>query len=102
MSGADFRPSPHLINDRMERYVFIATEIGFGEIVAEHYNPACDRWSLLSDTGITFIVDGNKETCITLYIVDSFEELTFICGGNVPKKVKNAFKKNQKFFYKNH
>ena len=32
-----FIPTTHLIEDRMDRVVFIATKVGFGEIVEEFY-----------------------------------------------------------------
>jgi hypothetical protein len=88
------KPSEHLKRDRLDRYVFIATEIGFGTIKYEQYDSKCKRWLCLTDTAVTYIMDEKKTTCITVYAVERYEELTFICGGRVPQKIQKAYRKN--------
>ena len=88
------KPSEHLKKDRLDRYVFIATEIGFGTIQFEYFDARCERWLCLTDTAVAYVLTKDKKTCITTYAVERFEELTFICGGRVPRKIQKAYKRN--------
>ena len=88
------KPSEHLKKERLERYVFIATEIGFGTIKFEYFDTISRRWKCLTDTGVAYVLNEEKTVCITTYVVERFEELTFLCDGQVPRYIKKVYKKN--------
>ena len=54
-----FIPTTHLIEDRMDRVVFIATKVGFGEIVEEFYieDNHGKHYECVTSTGVIIIKD---------------------------------------------
>lgn len=64
-----FVPSKHLINDRLDRYLFIATRLGFGEVIFSKPHQTSEGAGKLSitSTGV-ILITGYSNTLITLYI----------------------------------
>lgn len=63
--------SKHVIMDREERYLLIATKVGFGEIVKttayNHNHTEQKRMAKLSTTGVVTIWDEWGKTLITVF-----------------------------------
>lgn len=57
--------SEHLLHDRMDRMVKIATTIGFGVIIEEF--EAVDKYYCLTDTGVILIKSLDKTKVITAF-----------------------------------
>ena len=58
-----FIPTTHLLEDRMDRVVFIATTIGFGEIVEEFYieDNHGKHYECVTSTGVIIVKDLSKK-----------------------------------------
>lgn len=55
----------HVITERMDRMVAIATHIGWGEIIVEVSDSI--RRTCLTSTGVIFIKDLHEEVLVTAY-----------------------------------
>lgn len=85
----------HCCEERTDRMVYIATTIGFGEIVVEHYQATRSTWACVTDTGVVFIKDFYKKKIITGYI-GTYDQILAICSGNIPFSLKKVVKSNMK------
>lgn len=93
MTAKRLKASKHVTTDRMERFLTIALELGFGTTIKEKTTPD-GITTRLSDTGIIAIFgeDGTLVTGYTLYP----EVLTFLYDGNVPRWLLDKYKKLEK------
>lgn len=87
--------SRHCCEDRTDRMVFIATTIGFGEIVVERYQAERHSWTCVTDTGVIFVKNTEKTRIITGYI-GTYDQVLAICSGNIPYSLKKVVKNNMK------
>ena len=87
--------SRHCCEDRSDRMVYIATTIGFGEIVVERYQAERGSWACITDTGVIFVKDFYKEKIITGYI-GTYDQILAICSGNIPYSLRRVVKNNMK------
>lgn len=60
----------HCTQDRLDRLVEISMNVGWGNIILEHYNKSTGHIEALSDTGVLFVVSPNRKTLITAYVVN--------------------------------
>lgn len=60
----------HCTQDRLDRLVEISMNVGWGNIVLEHYNESTGHIEALSDTGVLFVVSPNRKTLITAYLAN--------------------------------
>ena len=67
--------SRHVQEDRLDRMVYIATTIGFGEVIFERVNN--DRRECITDTGVLMVKYITEDFLITAYII-SIEKATAI------------------------
>ena len=92
----------HAVVDRIDRCVYIAQKIGFGDkIVCEYFQASRDRTTrrCLTETGIIIVKPANEEKMITAFIPDLDQaELVFKANGmHLPMWLANKVKKNQKY-----
>ena len=91
--------SYHAGVERADRVAFIDEHIGWGQIIKEVYYYGC--YHCITDTGVALVVDGNKQTIITLYLVDAMElQRTF--NNNTPKYLLKKVKHYTKMGWVNH
>ena len=97
--------SKHLTKDRVNRYVTIATKVGFGEILySTTYSDKDNHWKNrtveLSSTGVCFVKaeDGTIITiyCATLAIIKSYFKIE-----RLPKSLLSAVRLNERKGYCN-
>ena len=89
--------SKHMVNDRTDRYVFIATKLGFGEIIFSADISTSEGAGTLNitSTGV-IIVKGYKNTIITLYIA-TLSQIKQYYGKNViPMELLKQVRRNEK------
>ena len=77
MSKINF--SRHFMQDRADRYIFIAQTVGFGEVVHTHqvHTTKGSGYVEITTSGLV-IVRGDDETVITMYLA-SFAEIKRYC-----------------------
>ena len=63
--------SYHAQYERAGRIALIDEQIGWGQIVKEVYYYG--RYHFITDTGIALVVDDDKKTIVTLYMIDTHE-----------------------------
>lgn len=90
-------PSKHLINDRLDRYLFIATRLGFGEIVFSKPHQTTEGAGKLSitSTGV-ILITGYADTLITLYIATVGQVKYYYGDTEVPKQLMKQVCQNAK------
>ena len=88
--------SNHLCNDREDRLTRIAMTIGFGEVVKETYHK--DGTSLLTDTGVMYIVDKPSRYIITVYVA-TVKEVVAMFDGRPPSYLVSKARKNERKFW---
>ena len=90
----------HALFDREERIVWIATEVGFGEvidtIVIYDKERNCRRVEL-TETGVAIIKAADKEFIITMYLPTQRQLAKWYGSKNaVPIRLMNVAKHNEK------
>ena len=90
--------SRHVQEDRLDRMVYIATTIGFGEVIFERVND--DRRECITDTGVFMVKSIVGDTLITAYII-GIDKATAIfrrtCGDRrMPAHLYETIRKNAK------
>lgn len=60
--------SPHASAERMERMMYIVTEIGIGEPAVSYVEADTHRKITLTDTGVVLVQDDYTELLITAYV----------------------------------
>lgn len=89
--------SKHMLQDRTDRYVFIATQLGFGEIIftKPHQTSAGAGTFNITSTGVIMIM-GYNNTVITMYI-GSAEQIRAAYGKNqIPRELVHQIRRNEK------
>ena len=84
--------SHHLRADRLDRVAYIATTIGYGNIVFERHSPSTPTVSCLTDTGV-LIVKDEEGMIITMYIAE-YKQANYVTHNNTPQWLSNVIKKN--------
>ena len=92
--------SEHALEDREERIVWIATKVGFGNVVdtiVTHDAERGYRRVELTSTGVAIFKPMDKEIVITMYLL-SMRKLIAFYGGkdHVPIHLLNVVKRNEK------
>lgn len=89
--------SKHFIEDRSDRFVFIATTVGIGEIVHTHkVETTRGKGKVeITSTGV-IIVRGYGDVIITMYIATLAEIKKYYDGGEVHREVFFAARRNEK------
>lgn len=91
--------SYHAGVERADRVAFIDERIGWGQIIKEVYYHGC--YHCITDTGVALVVDNNRQTIITLYLVDAMElQRTF--NNNTPKFLLKKVKHYTQLGWVNH
>ena len=93
-------PTKHLLEDRMDRVVFIATTIGFGEVVDEFIvedKKRGQRCECVTSTGVIIVKGMDRKTVITMFI-GTVKQLAWLYHGerNIPLSVLKVAKRNEK------
>ena len=85
--------SKHFREERLNRATYIATTVGFGEVVAEM--PSKALVMRITDTGVILVVEPETDTLVTMYIA-TVEQYTYIANCvRVPKDLKKEVKHNE-------
>lgn len=92
--------SKHCVEDRLDRLTYIATKVGFGNILFEKASNG--RRECITDTGIILVKALKKEFLITAYIpslkkVIALYRSTFGAKKRMPQALYNKIQKNQKY-----
>ena len=92
--------SSHALFDREERIVWIATEVGFGEVVdtITIYDEERNyRRVELTETGVAIIKAADKEFIITMYLPTQRQLIGWYGDKNlIPIRLLNVAKRNEK------
>lgn len=91
--------SAHMINDRMDRYIFIQTHTGMGNIAHEEYVPERDHIEIITDTGVLIVTDNEKRVLITCFYLSMDKAKALYKDKPIPPKVRNVIKSNMKKNY---
>lgn len=87
--------SRHCVEDRENRLLFIAENVGFGEEVAESYDSIRKAWSSVTTTGVIFVRSKDKKKIVTAFLGTKNQVLK-ILGDTINPQVMNAVKYNMK------
>ena len=92
--------SEHALEDREERIVWIATKVGFGEVIDTIVVYDVERGYRrveLTSTGVAVFKPMDKENVITMYLLSMRKLIAFYGGKNyVPIHLLNVVKRNEK------
>lgn len=92
--------SKHALNDRENRIIWIATEVGFGEIIDTliiEDEQRGRRRACLTSTGVVVIKAENKELVITMFCPTVSQVVGWYGNKNiVPIRLLNVCKQNEK------
>ena len=92
--------SKHALEDREERIIWIATEIGFGQVIDTIQIYDVDRSYRrveLTETGVAIIKAVDKEFVITMYLPTRRQLINWYGDKNlVPTRLLNVAKRNEK------
>lgn len=97
---AGYATSRHLLEDRADRLISIATTVGFGEITYKRKLTKGIGWAVFTDTGVMLVTDIHDSFIVTMYLV-SIKQATAIFQGEIPVDLFDAIKRNQKKGYIN-
>ena len=92
-----YSTSKHLIEERSDRLLKIATTVGFGEI---SYKKKIEegRHAVFTTTGVMMITDVHDSFIITMYFAN-LEKVAAIFKGETPKDLLMQIHKNMKKGY---
>ena len=95
--------SKHALNERADRITYIATTIGFGEIIARKLvvNERGKVMRLLTDTGVIIVTDIHEECILTMWIANSTQVKDFYPDGVRNQAVLRLVKKYMEKGYQN-
>ena len=93
-----FIPTKHLTEDRMERIVFIATTIGFGDIVEEFYieDNHGKHYECVTSTGVIIVKGLDKKTVVTMFIGRMAQVKRLYGDREIPRNLRAVVKRNEK------
>lgn len=89
--------SKHVLNDRMERMVYIAQRIGWGEVIVEVPSSNNTRMCL-TNTGVVLIKPTHEERLVTAYLANYNDVLWLyrsIGMERIPSFISAKVKKNR-------
>lgn len=86
--------SYHCEVERADRIAHIIAEIGMGQVIKEAF--IHQRWTCITDTGITIIKSADKLDTITIYVT-TVHELVKVYGGDkkIPPFLRKKVYKNE-------
>lgn len=90
----------HMSEDRLERAAFIATQIGYGNVVREKFYSTADRgdyWRQITDTGVLIVRSADKRIVITLWIANVNQASDIFNGEKLPPCLYKKIVKNRQF-----
>lgn len=93
-----FIPTRHLTEDRVDRVVFIATTIGFGEVVDEFYieDNHGKHYECVTSTGVIIVKGLDKKTVVTMYIARHGQIKRLYGDRPIPRGLAVVIKRNEK------
>lgn len=93
-----FIPTKHLTEDRTDRVVFIATTIGFGEVVDEFYieDNHGKHYECVTSTGVIIVKGLDKKTVVTMYIARHGQIKRLYGDRPIPRGLAVVIKRNEK------
>lgn len=91
-------PTKHLIEDRADRVVFIATTVGFGDIVEEFYieDNHGKHFECVTSTGVIIVKGLDKKTVITMYVAHHNQIKRLYKEKKIPRNLQAVIKRNEK------
>ena len=91
-------PTKHLTEERMDRVVFIATTIGFGEILENFYveDNHGKHYECVTSTGVIIVKGLDKKTVVTMYVAHYNQIKRLYKEREIPKNLKLVIKRNEK------
>ena len=97
--------SKHMVEDRVDRYVTIATKVGFGEVLyTSTYSDRNGSWKNrtveLTSTGVC-IVRAEDKTIVTMYCVTLALAKSYFKIDRMPKELFAAIRLNERKGYCN-
>lgn len=93
-----FIPTRHLTEDRMERVVFIATTIGFGDTIEEFYvdDDHGKHYECVTSTGVIIVKGLDRKTVVTMYVAHHNQIKRLYKDREIPRGLKVVVKRNEK------
>ena len=93
-----FIPTKHLTEDRMDRVVFIATTVGFGEIVEEFYieDNHGKHYECVTSTGVVIVKGMDRKTVVTMYVARHNQIKRLYQDKEIPRGLIVVIKRNEK------
>lgn len=103
MTPLRIRFSNHALNERADRIAYIATTIGFGEVIARKLvvDERGKAMRLLTDTGVIIVTDPHEECILTMWIADPTQVKDFYPDGVRNQAVLRLVKKYMEKGYQN-
>ena len=103
MTPLRIRFSNHALNERADRIVYIATTIGFGEVIARKVveDERGKAIRLLTDTGVIIVTDLREERILTMWIANPTQVKDFYPDGVRNQAVLRLVKKYMEKGYQN-
>ena len=103
MTPLRIRFSNHALNERADRIAFIATTIGFGEVIARRMviDERGTVMRLLTDTGVVIVTDPQEKCILTMWIADPTQVKDFYPEGVRNQAVLRLVKKYMEKGYQN-
>jgi hypothetical protein len=94
-------PTKHLLEDRADRVVFIATTIGFGEILEEFYieDNHGRHYEYVTSTGVIIVKGLDRKTVVTMFIGRMNQIKRLYGDKEIPQSLKVVIKRNEKRKY---
>ena len=92
--------SEHMTADRMGRYLFIATKVGFGEVTLEAATRTAEGAAIaqLTSTGV-LMIRGKKNIIVTMYLATVSQIMNIFKQQIIPREIIIAAKNNEKRNY---
>lgn len=90
----------HLSDDRLDRVVFIATKIGYGNVIQEKVYLNTERgnyWRQITDTGVLIVRSEDKKTIITMWLANINQATEIYNGRRLPQYLYNRIMKNRQY-----
>lgn len=103
MTPLHIRFSSHALNERADRIAYIATTIGFGEVIARKVveDKRGKAIRLLTDTGVIIVIDLREECILTMWIANPTQVKDFYPDGVRNQAVLRLVKKYMEKGYQN-
>lgn len=93
-----FIPTKHLTEERMDRVVFIATTVGFGEILENFFvdDNHGKHYECITSTGVIIVKGLDKKTVVTMYVARYNQIKRLYKEREIPRGLKVVIKRNEK------